>query len=56
MKASIDITKDNLQLLEKAYDKAVSENLTQFDFNGSELSTSYAKYAIQYMRNTLCGN
>ena len=56
MNKSIEINKNNLKLLEKAYKKAEDEKLSYFTFNDEKLLTSYAKYAIQYMRSTLCGS
>jgi len=51
---TIEITKDNLKLLEVAYDKAKADNMKCFTFNESEMLTSYAKYLIKNIRMSLC--
>jgi len=42
-----------IKRLEKAYNKAVNENVVSFDYKGSELVTDYAKYLIQHLKNQI---
>lgn len=53
---TIEINQTNLTLLEKAHKKAVESDSTFFDFEGERILTQFAKYAIQHMKNVLCGN
>lgn len=49
----IEVTQENLTLLEDAYKKAVKHELTRFEFDGAFLVTGYAKYLIEHMRSIL---
>ena len=42
------ITKEGLEELKKAYNKALMEEEETFMFQNSKLYTGYAKYLIQY--------
>lgn len=46
--SNIVLTKSFLLGLQKAYEKAVKDGKTQFEYDGHEFVTTYAKYFIQF--------
>lgn len=47
------IDKKKLKELKKAYDKTVGTSITEFEFEGGVILTSYAKYLIEYCEHEL---
>ena len=47
--AVMELTKENKKELRRAYDKAVKEKRDIFMFCGTEVSTGYAKYLLEYI-------
>jgi hypothetical protein len=43
------LDKKTLQELQIAYDEAVKKNVTEFEFQGQILLTTYAKYLIEFL-------
>lgn len=43
------VTKENYLDFKMCYDNAVKESKEQFQFNGIDVLTSYAKYVIEYI-------
>jgi hypothetical protein len=46
---TIEFTPDKLKALKKAYHKAKTQGLDQFEFENSPLLVAYAKYLIEYL-------
>jgi hypothetical protein len=46
----ISFTKTKVRELQIMYDKAVSNNVDTFIFDGKEFLTSYAKYLLEYLK------
>lgn len=49
----IMFTPDTLERLKVAVDKAVSQDMQQFEFEGQQLLVAYAKYLIEYLDGVL---
>jgi len=49
----MNVTEENFNKFKKAYNKAVRENKTQFDFGDSTVLIDYAKYLIQYVETKM---
>ena len=56
MTDTIRLNKFKVLELQKAYDKAVTENKDVFIFDGKEFYTPYAKYLIQYAKTLFMGD
>lgn len=41
--------------LQAAYDKALADGLDTFEYQGAEIFTDYAKYALEYMSLVIGG-
>ena len=50
MTGTIQFTMDKLDRLIERYDLAVENGEEQFEFEGHDFLTDYAKYLIQYLR------
>ena len=46
---NVNVDLETLKRLKKAYNKAVAEHKESFKFNGNEIVTELAKFAIQHM-------
>ena len=51
MTDTINFTYDKYERFEKAYNKALEDNKTDFFFEGHQFLTSYAKYLLEYLNN-----
>lgn len=52
----VDFDRPKLRRLQAAYKNAVAVGATQFDFEGTELLVSYARYLIEYLEGALPQN
>jgi hypothetical protein len=49
-------TADKLKAFKRAYNKAVKEAKTEFDFLGNVILVAYAKYLIEYLETIFPNN
>jgi hypothetical protein len=49
----VKFTREKLDALESAYQKAVDEGAEDFMFEGHEWLTDYAKYAIEFLNTKI---